>query len=408
MRILKDNYFERVNQIQRRVASPLAVMCSLLILMAILLAVMSAPAQIIPMAALMGALTLAFYILRSVDNQIGAVGDVAHLEGVAKYPTKDQLVYLGQALNIGGMTPLGGAVPFPFGDGYDMMMIDIYISITQGSMSGAISEGELLFIKNIYLKTDKHGAIIDNVCGRSLFYRAQKITGTLPYKDAIAATTAVYVVSIPVHFANPRMRRPQDTLLDMAGVKSLDLQVTLGGLSDMFTTTTGGAVSVTCDISVKKTIGPVDAGTTPVMQPYLCPLNPWDPSVQQNIELPKTSDLGILDIMLFTSNSATSGVPWSGTPTANVLKRITFEDNVRKIVDQMTVTQIKNQNKVAFQYETIKTGLFILDLVREDSVWQAYSVGGKAKVNVNWINDTLSTSQVSGLLDGVVSLKAAA
>lgn len=433
MKVIKDNYLEKVFERIRPAAKIGAVLVSTLILSGVLLAALGNPGvaavAVFAIVSTIGIAAVAkkykvrliragsaLALVTALIAQLGAVAGASgsevpkHLQPALKWPVEKKQIAVGINLNTGGNPTILGsqnvATPFPFGDGYRTLFLEISINLTVGTGTGAISEGELLFIKNLYLKTDKHGPIVDNVCGRALYYRARKVMRTAPYKDAIAATTATYTVSLPIHFANSKLRRPQDSLLNMKDVQALELDITLGSVSDLLTSPGTATVTATVDIAVEKTKKPIDEGSTPVFQPYLAMLGPIDPSVLQYLEVPKIKDLSFTDLMLFVSNSASAGIPWSGTPSNNTLSRITLEDNLLgKTFDQVTFLTILNDNKLKFELETRITGQAILDVSEDDSVWESYAAGDKAKLQANWINGTLSTSQVSALMDGLVSIK---
>lgn len=417
MRIFKDNRFDRILEQIRPAAILNLIFVSIVILAGVLLAMVSDPSAIKTLALMVPAAV--FFLLmvnygstRILRNEMGAVS-ARHLEPAVKWPTEKKLIAAGINVNVGGSPTILGsqnvATPFPFGAGYRTIFLEFNISVTIGTGTGAITEGELLFIKNIYMKTDKHGAVIDNVCGRALFKRAQVQMKTAPYKDAVAASTAVYNVSIPLHFVQFKNRRPEDTILNMKNVKSLELDITLGSVADLFTSVGTSSVTCTVDISVEKTKNEVNIGNAPQFQPYLAMLGPVDPSILQYLEVPKIADLGVEHILVWTSNSAAAGVPFSGTASNNTISRFTYEDNkTGKTFDSITAQTLQNDNKLKFQMETKVAGLFVIDTSEEDSIWGAYGAGDKAKLQINWVNGTLSTSQVSALIEGVVQIKQAA
>ena len=93
------------------------------------------------------------------------------------------------ALNNSGQTQF--SKEFPMGEGWFGMYLVLNLAVVVGTASGPVAEGELLYIKNVLLRTDR-GDIICNLPGRALWKIAALKSGALPYKDAIAAATATY------------------------------------------------------------------------------------------------------------------------------------------------------------------------------------------------------------------------
>src|SRR3990167_7200801 len=124
------------------------------------------------------------------------------------------------------------------GEGWYRADVRVGIVVTIGTGSGAIAEGELLFIKNVTLKTDR-GEYICNLPGRALYKIAHVKAGSAPDKDAIAAASATYYVNLPIYFAEHErlgFPRPEDTILDTKRHNSLTLEVQCGTVADLFTT----------------------------------------------------------------------------------------------------------------------------------------------------------------------------
>src|SRR5882762_2539772 len=106
----------------------------------------------------------------------------------------------GAALNTAGQTPF--SKEFPMGEGWYQLLAVINIALVIGTGTTPITEGELMFIKNVLLRTDR-GEILCNLPGRAIWKIAALKNGALPYKDAIAAATATYRVHLPIYFCDP-------------------------------------------------------------------------------------------------------------------------------------------------------------------------------------------------------------
>lgn len=326
-----------------------------------------------------------------------------------KLPIHRRFVYNQAPLANASPNVLGGVAPFPYGQVYNILWLDFYLTVAIGTGTGAITEGELMYIKNILIKSDKHDVLV-NATGRSLWYRARRIQKVnSPYKDAMAAASATYKVSIPIHFKNDNEnRRPHDTALDMSGVEYFEVNVTLGSVADLFTTVGTSTVSTALNITVEKSLLPADKANAPLMQLYLYDMPPQDPTVSQNIEFEKTKTLGIRKLMIFTSNNtASAGVRWTGQGINTIFSRVTFEDEMRQLHQQIAADNIQFDNLNDFPLSAVPAGLYIFDMEKDHSFWSAYGVGGKARVNLNWTNGAgaVAGTQVSVLLDAIKTLR---
>jgi len=321
---------------------------------------------------------------------------------VTKQPIWKQSVYNQVAINKSAITILRDA--WPLAEGWYTMLITLKIVLTNTTGTTAISEGFLNLIKDIMLKTDRDG-IIFKANGRQLIRRAQKVLGTLPQFDTTTVTAGTYYIHLPIHFANPSAQRPEDTILNTARYKNIELHITAGNVADIMTTVGDSAVTLTADISLVRTQFPVDQMNAPIFLPYLMGLPPVDPAVQQYIDIEKNLDMAIIDLSLFTTNSATAGVPCSGTPTDTVLNLITLYDNFNMPFRNIPFNQLQKDNKHQFQLESFIAGMAILDFAPNDSNFAGYMTGDKAVLQAQWTNGTLSTSQVTAFIDGLKRIK---
>jgi len=311
-------------------------------------------------------------------------------------------VYNNVAINKGSITVLRDA--WPLSDGWYMMMLTLKIVLTNTTGTTAISEGFVNLLKDIMLKTDYDGIIFKGN-GRQLIRRAQKLIGTLPFFDTTTVTAGTYYVHLPIHFANPTAQRPEDTILNTARYKNIELHITAGNVADIMSSVGDSAITLTMDISIQKTQGPIDASNAPIFLPYLMGLPPVNPASQQYIDIEKNLDMALLDLMLYTTNSATAGVPTSGTPASNVLKNVTLYDNFNMPFRNIPFDQLCKDNKHQFSLENAITGVAIMDFAPNDSNFSGYTTGDKSVLQVQWENDTLSTSQVTAFIDGLKRMK---
>lgn len=303
----------------------------------------------------------------------------------------------GFSLLSGNPTPF--SVPFPMGLPWYGMFLHIHESLTMSGGSGAVSEGELLAIKNIALRTDRGENVVNNP-GRALFRIGQAKMGTLPPKDAVAATTAIYSVLIPIFFADPLMDFPEDTLFNSANYQSVALQVTMGSISDLLGTVSGDTVDFTMDVYLLQ--GAARLTKQPLARIEYGNLNAVDPSAVQYIDMERAANLAYKRLYAFSSNSATAGTPWSGAGADTTVTDWTVDtDKGNKPFDHVLTGLINALNKQDYKAETAVTGLHIFDFVRDKSIQSAFRSGDKSRLRMLWTNGTLSTSQVSLAYEGI-------
>lgn len=104
----------------------------------------------------------------------------------------------------------------------NMLLTDLVLgsnqNLTIGTGTTPQTDGELLLVDSVYVDTDKHGPIIENVDGLGLSRMLQLIYGARPQTTAIAASTANYYSGWRIPMAipeNAHALRPYDTALDL-------------------------------------------------------------------------------------------------------------------------------------------------------------------------------------------------
>jgi hypothetical protein len=321
-----------------------------------------------------------------------------------KYPTIIQNVVTALALTKGN--PVTIQDKFPKGPGYYAMLLGFHITFTNTTGTTPLAQALLNFLKNINFKSDKEGVVV-NGNGMTLWERAHKVNGTLSYQSTLAATAGTYDVYIPINFANPALRRPEDLILDSARTTQFDLSVTCGDVADLLSSVGDSVITaVTMDVNIVTTVGPVNASTAPIAVPYMNIVGPVDPSVMQYLDIERNVDLAVLDLTVITANSVTAGIPASGTLADTVLTSLQFEDNFAIPFRSIPFIGLTVKNKLDYQYETKKTGVAIIDFTQDGSLYSSYPTGNKARAQITWVNKTLSTSAVTAFLDGWKKLKA--
>lgn len=292
-------------------------------------------------------------------------------------------VIAGQELNVGNRRIFTNE--FPMGPGYYVMRCRVGIALTIGTGLGAKAEGELLFIKNITLKTDK-GEMLCNLPGRALYKIGVAKAGSPPQKNAIAAATGTYFVDLPIYFSDRSMLRPEDTILDTARYNSISLEVTLGSVSDLLTTVGTASVTSTLDVEIEHTNGRLPAEAMPLMHISYGFMPPVDASVLTNIQIDRATDLMYKRFFAHASAAGTAGESFSGANADDVQRVESIEDHTGFIVRQRIHEMIQSKNKDEYTLESIMAGITVFDFVQDGSISSSLWSGDKAKLNYVWSN----------------------
>lgn len=304
--------------------------------------------------------------------------------------------------------------PLPMGEGWYRMLLRIGIVLTVGTASGPITEGELLYIKNVLVKSDR-GEIFCNLPGRALYKMAGIRAGLSALrKDAIAAASATYYVNLPLYFAEHyRLSdRPEDTICDTSRYSSMTVEITLGSTADLFTTPGTATIAPTLDIEVVRTKGilPGDkpgVGGRPVAHIAYDYKNPVDANTTAQIMLERAQDLALKRLLVFSGTSGTAGVPCSGTNSDAIQNVVQIKDQSGFISKDRIHRMIQESNQLDYDLEAIVTGLEVHDFVQEGSLQAALATAGKSLLQYSWSNQggVGANSIVTAVQEGIRSLK---
>lgn len=306
-------------------------------------------------------------------------------------------------LNINGRTVLGNE--FPLGEGWLSMNLRIGLVVTIGTGSGAIAEGELLFVKNILLKTNR-GEQLCNLNGRALYKIGVVKAGAAPRKDAIAAASATYYIDLPIHFVDESMLVPTDTILDTMRYSSITLDITLGTVADLFTTVGTSSVTATLDIDIKRYKGELPVQAKPDFHITYDTAPVVDASVGTSLVLPKSSDLAFKRLYIHACSNGTAGVPFSGANADDVQNLESISDQMGFIFKQRIHEMIQNSNKTDFSLEAILAGITVIDFVADGSINTALTTL-RSKLDYEWTNKAGvgAGDLISAAYEGVRTLK---
>jgi hypothetical protein len=310
----------------------------------------------------------------------------------------------GATLTIAGTTLFSRELPM--GEGWYSMCIKINEIFVVGTGTTPIAEGELLFVKNILLRTDR-GEILCNLPGRAIFKIATYQFGTVSNKDAIAAASATYTVSLNIQFADPKMKRMEDTILDTSRYNSITLQITLGTVADLLSVVGTSSVTATCNVEVKRSLGKLPEKAKPFYHVNYDFRPPVDASFLTTIDIERSADLSVKRLFISSGTSGTAGVPFSGVLADTIQNIVTVKDQNRFIEKERIHEMIQEQNKIDASLETMLTGIEVIDFVHDGSIVAALNTGGKSVLQYTWTNQggVAANSIVTVATEGIRTLK---
>ncbi len=292
-------------------------------------------------------------------------------------------IITGQVLSGSGTTPF--SKEFPTGEGYHALNLRINQTVVIGTGAGAVTEGELLVIKNILLKTDR-GEVLVNLPGRAIYKIAAYKKGSPPRKDAMAAASATYRVNLPIYFSDAAMNRPEDTILDTNRYRSLSMQVTMGAVTDLFTAPGTATVAFTLDAEVIKTYGLLPDDAKPYYYVAYDYRPPSDANSTTSIKFDRSPDQSIKRAYVHACSSGTAGVPWSGANADDVQDTSVIRESNRFITRDRKHEMIQEQNKNDASLESVLAGIEVFDFVLDGGISSALSTADKNELEYAWTN----------------------
>ena len=288
------------------------------------------------------------------------------------------------ALATGGGTTIFSK-EFPMGEGWYTMNLKIALTVVIGTGAGAISEGELNIIKNVLLKTDR-GEIIVNLPGRALYKIATFQNSSPPNKDAIAAASATYNVNLPIRFADPKMVRPEDSILDTSRYNAVTLQLTIGSVSDLFTAPGTATVSATATIEVERSLGALPEKAKPHYHVSYDFRPPVDANTTTTIDIERSADMAVKRLYVHSGTSGTAGTPFSGANADSIQNVVTIKDQNRFIEKERVHRMIQEHNKNEAFLEALIAGVEVFNFVADGCVPSALATGNKSVLQYTWTN----------------------
>ncbi len=312
-------------------------------------------------------------------------------------------VFTGKPLNNGALNSLNEG--FPLGEAWLRLILRLNIVLTNTTGTTPISEGELSLLKGLTLQTSLGEKIYNAVPGRAL-YRIDEIKSGQPgVKDAISATAGTFRVQYNLWLIDPLLIRPEDFLLNSIRYNRIQLDLLMGTIADLLGTPGDGAITVTADLYVERIRGILPKEVAPVEYSEISIPSPVNPANQQYIDIERANDLAIKRMMIFAQNSASAGTPFSGTPADTVIDKIGFDTDRGELFNKVFWKMLNSQNKLDYRLANPQTGIVLVDFCKDGSKMSAVSGGGFARFRIFWDNGTLSTSQISVVVDAFRPVK---
>lgn len=293
----------------------------------------------------------------------------------------------GVTLNANGPTSFTEELEGSGGQGWYRIMLRFRHAITIGTGTGVpTDEPELDVIKSITLRTSNNDYPINGVCGRALYDIGRAYSERAPRKDAIAAATANYDVYIPVYFVDPRLFRPEDTILDTGRYRSMTLDITMGGIADLITTPGTATVAFTLELVAWRTVGRILAQQKPEKLVSYVQGPAIDLSTTGLLKVPKADGVRAKRIYVYAGGTGTANTPFSGTPSDAIIDTIELQDTPGFPLPKTLFTLLSEIEAIDNRLETRPVGRAIIDFMREDenaSLMASYDETNQARLDLN-------------------------
>lgn len=295
---------------------------------------------------------------------------------------------------------------FPMGRGWVRTRLRVRIAVVIGTGVTTINESGLLFIKRIFMKTDKNEILV-NCSGRALYKFLQSENKTLPYGTvtvpAATGNTDIYL-DIP-HTFNDDHKRPFDTILDTGRYQSISIQITLGTIADLLVTPGTATVTAALDMEALTSASALPEKAQPILYRSIFEQQPVIPTVATFMELDRSRDLAVMKMMVGTFKTATAGVPFTGVGDDNVIANFDVKDQDKFYYQTRLWGFGSSDDKLEYSLETPQVGYQFIEFARDKSVFSALYTGNKTNLRLQWLNATaVGTDQVACLYDSVRQL----
>lgn len=308
-------------------------------------------------------------------------------------------------LNLGRANPISSEITGMGGrEGWFALLAEIAITLTVGTGTGAISEGELNFIPNITFATDVDKES-HNAAARALYRLAHFERRSAPLKDAIAASNGTYRVAVPLMFYDEMSLNPFESILDVSRYKSAELNITLGSVADLLTTPGTASATAALTLSVIKTRGPLSEALRPVVYPQYRQLA-QTPYGNLKTALPRQPDLRLRRLYWMNSTSFVTGVPFSGTPADDSIRDISIEHQAGYEFKFLQRQQLA-EDFAAYFGVTRPAGWYGLDFMKDGDFDNSFLTdpNSVSSLDMTWKTDSGTAAMVNPIINGAQALK---
>lgn len=296
----------------------------------------------------------------------------------------------GSTINQNGQTTFIKEIPI--GEAWNTLQLRFNHTVVIGTGAGAIEgsglEGLLVILKNLLFRSSA-GEQYVNLPGRALNKFATYMIGTnSPLRDTLAAASATYRTYYPIFFTDPRLPTPfnLDTILNTAFYTSLTLQITYGGLADLYTAPGTATLAVTMDAEYNGVQGLLPKNAWPKAYVEYDFRQPIDASVATLADLKHSTDMSNKRIMVHSCTSGTSGQPFSGTNSDAIQNLVKVIDQNGDIFPQRIHDMVQKQNAADYSFGAILAGMELFDFTLMDSSLHAIYTGDKSTFQYVWTN----------------------
>jgi hypothetical protein len=311
----------------------------------------------------------------------------------------------------------------PVGEGYHSLILRFNFAVVIGTGAGPVVDGLYKAIRNIFMRTDR-GEILANCPGKFWYFLGLTRYGTPPRSTPVAAATATYSCMVVIPFTDKKTMNPNDTILDTSRYSSMNLELNMGTLADIFTAPGTATMTMTVDIDVIKTRGllPQDENALPKYHVSYDQRQPVDASVTTSIDLETSPDLAYKRLYLTTVTSGVAGLPFYGTFADTVISNFSLKDQSSDIVRAQDFRMLQADNAQHYGWDVGATpvtpsypitypagflGLAVVSFIGEaESLYSALYSGDKSQLLLNWINATAPALSIVTLgTESIRSLK---
>jgi len=313
-----------------------------------------------------------------------------------------------------GGVAVRNTIDFPLNRLYAAISLRIKATVTVGGGTPtsyvSATNPVLQVIKNIMFKVSGDGIAV-NAPGVALYHLAALKLGKLPRIDNASFnpnSKAAYAMSvnIPLLFVDPRMARPEDTILDMSRYSSAELFITMGDGTDVVAPGVGSdgtftLSAMTADIVIEGPTGAPRASMRPIFfQKIELEGSPKNTASDTQVHLMRATDRLLKRVLVGSNTYGTVSKPFSGVASSAILDQVSFGDERQYYDRQRYDEDILDENQAAYQVDT-QTGIYLLDYVKDKSNLSTIPTGDKGDLKLEYTIDASAPATGTNMVSTV-------